>query len=173
ALRLSEERYALAVDGASQGIFDWDLSNDRVFHSRQAQEFFGLQAAESWRARREWAAMIRHHPEDLPRIRAAIRRHLKGETPTFDIEYRVVPPEGEVRWLRQRGVLRRDASGKAYRMAGSIEDVTERKVAAEALRESETRFRGLTALWSDWYWRQDEHLRFTYSSAAGEPPPGY
>src|SRR6185503_11114575 len=79
---------------------------------------------------------------------------------------------GEVRWVRQRGVLRRDASGKAYRMAGSIEDITQRKVAAEALRESEMRFRGLTALWSDWYWRQDEHFRFTYSSASNEWPDG-
>ena len=57
-------------------------------------------------------------------------------------------------------------------MAGSIEDVTERKVAAQTLRESEARFRGLTALWSDWYWRQDEQLRFTYSSAAGDWPDG-
>jgi PAS domain S-box-containing protein len=172
ALRQSEERYTLAVDGASQGIFDWDLPNDRVFHSQRAQEFLGLEPGESWRARREWAAVIRYEPEDVPRMRAGIRRHLNGETPTCDIEYRVVPREGEVRWLRQRGVLLRDASGKAYRMAGSIEDVTQRKVAAEALRESEMRFRGLTALWSDWYWRQDEHLRFTYSSAGGDWPGG-
>ena len=137
ALRLSEERYALAVDGASQGIFDWDLSTDQVFHSRRAQELLGLQGGESWRARSEWAAQIRYYPKDLPRMRAGIRRHLNGETPTCDMEYRVVPRDGEVRWLRQRGVLRRDTSGKAYRMAGSIEDVTERKVAAEALRRSE------------------------------------
>jgi PAS domain S-box-containing protein len=172
ALRQSEERYALAVDGASQGIFDWDLANDRVFHSRRAQEFLGIEVGEARRARREWAAMIRYHPEDLPRIRDSIRRSLNAEKPMCDDEYRVVTRKGEVRWLRQRGVVLRDAAGKAYRMAGSIEDVTERKLAAQALRESETRFRALTALWSDWYWQQDEELRFSFSSAGSDWPDG-
>ena len=134
ALRQSEERYAVAVDGANQGIFDWDLRSDRVFHSRRAQELFGLEVGDLWRERREWVAMIRYHPEDVPRIRSSIQRHLNGEKPTCDGEFRVLPRDGEVRWLRQRGIALRDASGKAYRMAGSIEDITERKRIEAELR---------------------------------------
>ena len=141
ALRLSEERYALAVDGASQGIFDWDMPNDRVFHSPKAQAFLGLEPGQSWRQRREWAAMIRYHPDDLPHMLAGIRRHLSNETPTCDIEYRVIRPDGEVRWVRQRGVVRRDASGKAYRMAGSIEDITDRKLALTERKRAEDELR--------------------------------
>src|SRR5882672_8770040 len=139
-LRLSEERYSLAVEGANQGVFDWDLRSDRVFHSRRAQELFGLQPGESWRARSEWVEMIRCHPEDVSIVRNSIRAHLNGQEPACDGEFRIFSLAGEVRWLRQRGVALRDASGLAYRMAGSIEDITDRKRAEEALQISEERY---------------------------------
>jgi signal transduction histidine kinase/ActR/RegA family two-component response regulator len=77
-----------------------------------------------------------YHPEDVPRVRAAISAHLKGQTKHFAVEYRMRHSTGDWHWYRQRGVAIRDASGRAYRMAGSMEDITERKrteIAKEAL----------------------------------------
>src|SRR4051794_31293105 len=85
--------------------------------------------------------MIRYHPEDVERIRTSIRRSLNGEKPMCEDEFRVLHRDGEVRWVRQRGVVVRDPSGKAYRMAGSIDDITDRKRADEALRTSQTALR--------------------------------
>jgi PAS domain S-box-containing protein len=75
-------------------------------------------------------------------------------------------------WVLERKQAIAGADGKPVRMLAAMFDITERKRAENELRESEARFRALTALWSDWYWRQDEELRFTYSSAPGNWPDG-
>jgi PAS domain S-box-containing protein len=129
ALRESEERFALAVAGANVGIFDWDLTTDRLFLSVRAQELFGLDSGEPWRSRAEWSKVFRPIADDMDLNRRAIRAHLAGETPACDVEYRLMLPSGDCRWFRHRGLASRDATGKPYRMAGSIEDITERKLA--------------------------------------------
>src|SRR5262249_35294506 len=65
ALRESQLRYRLAVDGANQGLWDWDLLSDRLFLSQRAQEFMGLAPGEPLRARREWIALSPYHPDDV------------------------------------------------------------------------------------------------------------
>ena len=67
---------------------------------------------------------------------------LTGDAPSLDIEYRIVRPDGEIRWVRVRGFQVRDAAGKLIRITGIVTDITERKRAAETLRESEGRFSG-------------------------------
>src|SRR5215831_3425681 len=138
-LRESEQRFTLALAGSIEGIFDWDLATDLVFMSPRAQELFEMAPGGPLRPRDEWLAMIRYHPDDVGPLRQVICAHISGETPACDIEFRAMLPDG-YRWFRQRGAALRDASGKAYRMAGSIEDVTERKLAADALRLSEERY---------------------------------
>ena len=173
ALRQSEERYALAVEGSNEGIFDWDLVSDRVYVSYRAQELFGLPRGELWRPRRDWRHILSFHPDDAPRLHDSIKAHIEGRAPTYDQEFRIVLPDGGVRWFRQRGIALRDASGKAYRVVGSIGDITQREQAADTLRESESRFRTLTELSSDWYWEQDENLRFTFLSGQVGVLTGY
>ncbi len=129
ALRDSEARYQLAVAGANQGLWDWDLSSDMMFVSPRAQHFMGLPPGEPLRPRREWIALAHYHPDDVDRPRSAIREHLRGATPHFDVEFRLRHASGEWRWLRQRGVALRDEDGRAYRMAGSMEDIHEFKLA--------------------------------------------
>ena len=141
ALRQSEERYALAVAGSNEGIFDWDLVSDRVYVSYRAQELFGLPRGELWRPRRDWRHIVTFHPDDAPRLHDRIKAHIEGGTPTYDEEFRIVLPGGGVRWFRQRGIALRDASGKAYRVVGSIGDVTEQHKAEEELRSLERRLR--------------------------------
>jgi PAS domain S-box-containing protein len=141
ALHQSEERYALAVAGSNEGIFDWDLVSDRVYVSYRAQELFGLPRGELWRPRRDWRDILAFHPDDAPRLHHSIKAHIEGATPTYDVEFRIVLPDGGVRWFRQRGIGLRDASGKAYRVVGSIGDVTEKHEAEEELRSLERQLR--------------------------------
>ena len=134
ALRQSEQRYQLAIAGVNQGVWDWELATDMVFMSARAQELFGRAPGPQLRPRREWISQWEYHPEDRSRVGRALSAYLHGETPTFEVEYRMRHASGAWRWYHDRGVALRDDSGRAYRMAGSIEDVTDRKE-AEAQRD--------------------------------------
>jgi len=134
ALRESDQRYQLAVAGVNQGVWDWDLASDRLFLSARAQELFGYEHEEAPRARREWMAQWVHHPDDQLRVRRALADYLHGNAKSFEVEYRMRHASGDWRWYHDRGVAVRDANGRAYRMAGSIEDITSRKQ-AEAERD--------------------------------------
>lgn len=134
ALRRSEERYQLAVDGSNEGLWDWDLATDMLFLSPRAQLLNFVEPGEPLRPRDEWIARTDYHPDDLPMVRRAISEHLRGATPHLVIEYRVRHHSGRWHWYRQRGIALRDANGKPYRMAGSMEDITARKE-AEAERD--------------------------------------
>ncbi len=86
---------------------------------------------------------------------------LTGRSREYNIEHRVRGYDGRWRWIRCRGrVVERDAHGRARRLAGINEDITARKESEERLRQSESRFRSLLAMSSDWYWEQDAELRF-------------
>jgi len=127
ALRRSEQRYQLAVDGSNEGLWDWDLGDDTLFLSPRAQMLLWQQPGEPQRPRREWIARTDYHPDDLPAVRAALSAHLHGASRHFKVEYRVRHHSGGWRWYRQRGVAVRDSAGKPTRMAGSMEDITDRK----------------------------------------------
>lgn len=131
ALRRSDERYQLAVDGANQGLWDWDLVRNTLYLSARAQELMGLTPGEPLRTRREWIALSTYHDEDVPAVRAAIAAHLRGAAPYLMLEYRLRHPSGAWHWYRQRGIVSRDEGGKPYRMAGSMEDITEGKRAEQ------------------------------------------
>jgi PAS domain S-box-containing protein len=134
ALRESKERYQLAVDGSNEGLWDWDLPSDMLFLSPRAQELLWGRSGEPRRPRREWIEMTRYHAEDRPIVRAAISAHLQDTGRHFDVEYRLRHHDGNWHWFRQRGLALLDDEGKPCRMAGSMEDITDRKH-AEADRD--------------------------------------
>ncbi|HEY9027300.1 MAG TPA: PAS domain-containing protein, partial [Burkholderiaceae bacterium] len=134
ALRQSEERYQLAVAGSNEGLWDWDLRRDLLFMSARAQTLLGREPGEPLRPRRDWIASGQYHPDDAARMRKALSDHLRGLSPHFSCEYRIRHGSGEWHWYRQRGVAVRDARGRPYRVAGSMEDVTDRRT-AEADRD--------------------------------------
>jgi signal transduction histidine kinase/ActR/RegA family two-component response regulator len=135
-LRESDQRYALAVAGSNEGLWDWNLVTGELFFSTRAQELCGMQPGAPLRPRRAWQASMVVHPEDVPRLREEMRAHLRGRRPHFDVEVRAAVRQdgpdagrGEPRWcwLRQRGLAIRDARGRPLRMAGSIENIGDRK----------------------------------------------
>jgi PAS domain S-box-containing protein len=149
SLTASEERYALAVAGANEGLWDWDLETDQVFFSARAQEVCGVAPSEPLQPRRAWLDRLPYHPEDRARVRAALVEHLQGRAAHYDVEMRVGPadrprnPEAmeDWHWVRQRGLLVRDAAGRPRRMAGSIEDITGRKRAERLRAQLESQLR--------------------------------
>ena len=173
ALRLSEERYARAMEAAGEGHWEWNLTTDEMFLSERTKEMLGLAPDERFAGSAEFFARQPVHPEDRERVAEVREAARSGVTSRYEIEYRVVPRPGEVRWIRSRGKLFLDERGAPARMTGSVRDVTDRKLAEEALRRSEARFRSLTELSSDWYWEQDENLRFTYLSPRVNALTGY
>ena len=172
ARRLSEERYALAMEASDEGHFDWNVRTDEVFASAHMKKLLDLPADVEFRRRDDMVARVRYYPGDRQRLEEMTRRVLGASTLQYEFEYRILRGE-EVRWLRARWKIFRDAAGAAQRVIGVLTDITERKKDADALRDSEARFRSLTALSSDWYWRQDQNLRFTSLSADVYDLAGY
>ncbi len=130
-LRESEERYALAVRGANDGIWDWDLRADTLHTSDRWKAMLGANDEEIGTVPDDWFSRI--HPEDLPRFRAALDQHIEGKSPHVEIEHRMRHRSGLWRWYLVRGLAIRDAAGKAYRVAGSLTDVNDRKAVEDQL----------------------------------------
>jgi PAS domain S-box-containing protein len=135
ALRQSEQRYALALSGANEGIWEWgDEVEGGVYVSRRLREIVGLEGGEAIVPMDVWLARI--HPEDIDDMRERMREHLRGNTDYYDHEYRMRGDDGNYRWVHSRGLGMRDETGHVYRMAGSLSDVTERKLAEQELRRA-------------------------------------
>ncbi|GFM37872.1 PAS domain-containing sensor histidine kinase [Desulfovibrio psychrotolerans] len=134
ALRQSEERYSLAVIATNDGIWDWDLRQDRVYYSTRWKAIIGYQDAEIDNNLDEWQG--RMHPADLDRVLRAQDDYLSGVTEQFEVEYRMRHKDGEYRWILGRGMCVRDESGEPYRMAGAHTDITQRKQAERELWET-------------------------------------
>jgi len=132
ALRKSEERYALAAQGARDALWDWDVVRDRFYVSTRWKEMIGLDADEVGPRPVDW--LTRVHPEDRKRVLRQTREHIEGESEKLDLEYRLLHRDGSYRWMLMRGVAVRDGAGKATRVAGSQSDITVRKFAEEKLR---------------------------------------
>ena len=133
ALRTSDERYQLAVRGSSAGLWDWDMAADTMFYSPRFKVLLGYSDEEFPDLPSSMIAIM--HPEDVVPVRRALREHLSRELP-YQVECRLRLKSGEWRWFRITGMSQRDASGRAFRMAGSVIDVTERRRAEQVLQEA-------------------------------------
>jgi len=129
ALRESEQRYALAMEGANEGHWDWDAATDQLFLSPRMRALDGERAGEAPISGRAWRESVPMHPEDRPRFEAAVREHFRGIRPRFECEFRVRHANGDWHWLLARGRCLFDAAGKPSRFVGSASDVTLQKQA--------------------------------------------
>jgi PAS domain S-box-containing protein len=132
ALKLSEERYALAMEVTGDGHWDWNIVDDIYYASPIYLEMCGLPADTVITTRADWIAKFPKHPEDFPKYEEAVAAHLAGKTSTLEMEMRILV-RGKPRWLHFTGQCLRDASGSPVRWAGSVTDITERKRVDEEL----------------------------------------
>ncbi|HTU94920.1 MAG TPA: EAL domain-containing protein [Solirubrobacteraceae bacterium] len=126
-LARSEERYALAVRAANDGIWDWNLVSDTLYLSARWHAILGRPQPEGDLGPDVWFDLV--HPADLGRVRGAVQDHLEGRSPHLRAEHRMRHADGSWRWVLTRGLATRAGEGQATRMAGSMSDVTDRRLA--------------------------------------------
>jgi diguanylate cyclase (GGDEF)-like protein/PAS domain S-box-containing protein len=143
SLSRSEERYALAVRAANDGIWDWDLGADRIYFSPRWHEILGRPERSDDDDPCAWFNLV--HADDLLRLRAGIDAHLAGQTPHLLSQHRMRHSDGSWRWVLTRGLAIRDVDGVATRMAGSLSDITDR-LAAERQLQHDALHDGLSGL---------------------------
>lgn len=125
ALRASEERYELAIRGANDGIWDWDLKINQCYYSSRWLFMLGYTEESIRNSPNEWFSRV--HPDDLEGLKADIKAHLEGKTAFFENEHRLLHANDSFIWVLARGLALRSEDNKAYRFAGSISDFTKRK----------------------------------------------
>ncbi len=140
ALRQSEERWQFALEGAGDGVWDLNLKTGKVFRSPRWKEMLGYAEDEITDSSDEWTIHV--HPDDREPSDRELDRHLKGESPVYVSEHRIRCKDGSYKWILDRGkVIQWDQDGTPLRVIGTQTDITERKRAEEALRQSEGRYR--------------------------------
>src|SRR5262245_11936471 len=157
-LRESKARLERAQRLAHVGWWERDFSAARVALSDEVCRIFGLQPGDwpEWHA--HWLKLI--HPEDRARVVEAAEAAVGGG-PRYDVEYRVVRPDGAVPIVHSQGDVTWDAAGRPLRQFGVLQDITELRQTEHQLRESEERFRTLVQFSFDVYWESDAQHRFT------------
>ncbi len=134
ALATAETRNALVLEATNDGVWDWDLVTDRAFFSRRWKGILGYAEAEVEDTGAAFFALL--HPDDQPRVQAAVEDHLARREPYF-VEFRMRAKDGSWREIQARGQAVWDAQGKPLRMAGVHTDVTERRERERELLRNE------------------------------------
>ncbi|HEX3009487.1 MAG TPA: PAS domain S-box protein, partial [Bacteroidales bacterium] len=151
ALRISEERLALALDASQDGLWDWNLITNEAYYNPTYSRMLGYNPLELQPLRETWKNLL--HPEDVSRSIRSITEAIVNSD-AYDIEFRLRKKDGAWLWVRSRGkVVKRDSCGKATRMAGSHIDISERKASED---EREKLIAELEA-------KNEELERFTYT----------
>jgi PAS domain S-box-containing protein len=140
ALRRANERLELAQTAAAVGVWDWNIETGRMEWASELFRLFGLDPTQGAAGFEAWRAVV--HPEDLAAAEDQVTQAVRDGS-MLDSEYRVMGPDGQVRWINSIGRTFCDAAGKPVRMLGVCIDISARKRPEEALRRTEERYRRL------------------------------
>lgn len=130
-LEISEERYALALQGANDGIWDWDLRTNTVCYSQRWKTMLGLENNHISDSPEEWLSRI--HTDHRASFEHKLQEHFALQYSNFKHEYQILHNDGSYRWMLTRGMALWDEAGHPYRIAGSQTDITERKQLEQSL----------------------------------------
>ncbi len=142
SLKISQERYMLAVQAGKTGVWDWNLLTNDMYLGPHQKVLLGLNDIETFNALEAWMAVV--HPDDVQKLRDASRNYIQKKTSQFEEEYRIVNKKGNIDWMVVRGTAVCDEQGRAYRMVGTNTNVTERKNVDEYLQEQQRLCRGVS-----------------------------
>ena len=134
ALTESEERFNLAMQGANDGLWDWDIRSHTAYFSPRWKTMLGFQDWEISASPREWRKRI--YRDDLRKVMLKISSHLQGKTPAYESIHRVQHQDGHYLWVLDRGRAVFDENGKAIRMVGIQIDITEQKLLEEKIKSA-------------------------------------
>ena len=169
ALRNSELRFRQLAENIREVFWMTDPAKTRMVYVSPAYEaIWGRMCESLYRSPQDWLAAI--HPEDRDGVLQAAFRQAEGD---YDQEYRIVRPDGSLRWIHDRAFPVRDESGAVYRIVGIAEDITERKQALDAVVQSERKLRLLAANTNDVIFAFDMHRQLIYCNPAVETLTGY
>jgi PAS domain S-box-containing protein len=172
ALRQNEERLQLVLDATLDGLWDWDLRTGLAYLSPRYYEMTGYRPGEVTPNLEFYKRLV--HPEDFPAVWHAMEAHLQGRTPQGEFDYRMVRKDGSVMWVLERGrVVERDPNGAPLRTVGTITDITARKEAEVALRQSEERLQLVLDATLDGIWDWDLRTGLAYLSPRYYEMTGY
>lgn len=142
ALRESERRWHFALEGARDGVWDWDMRDNSVYFSQRWKAMLGYDDADIPATIEAWEKRV--HPDDMAEVLEHLHAHIEGRTPYYESEHRVRRKDGSWTWILDRGqVMERDGEGRPLRMIGTHSDITARKNAEAALSRSEEQYRTL------------------------------
>jgi PAS domain S-box-containing protein len=134
ALARSEERLRRALDAARMGTWVWSVETNTLTWDENLRQLYGMAPGESMATYEQFIARV--HPDDRTSVTASVQRVLQGSG-GLDYEFRVVLPDGRVRWIANQGEVRRDEQGRPIYLAGVCTDVTERRATEEQLRQAQ------------------------------------
>ncbi|MBN1867424.1 cache domain-containing protein [Candidatus Sumerlaeota bacterium] len=162
ALKSSEERLKLAINALKHGIWDFNLETGKIHYTPRWFAILGYEPDELPQSYNTWLTHL--HPDDREEFERHMREHMEGGDP-FSLEYRMRKRDGKWTWILSRGqCVERDSEGKPRRLVGTNADVTPRKTAEIALRDSTEYFRTLISNISDVISIVDERFFVTYTS---------
>ncbi len=153
SLRVSEERWKFALEGAGEGVWDWNLSNNHCFFSPRWKEMLGYDHTCPLFTFDNWLHQV--HVNDRQNALQKLKAHLEGGNVLYEVEFRMKCQDGRYKWILSRGkVMERDALGKPQRMVGTHTDVSEHHTLQQALKTAEERWKFAlegsgTGIW-DW-----------------------
>ena len=133
-LARNEQRLDLAMRGANDGLWDWDLLSDRMYFSPRWKDLLGYADHEVGDSVSEWEKRV--HPDDLEAARTDIARHISGERAYYENTQRLLHRDGSYRWHRVRGQAVFDDTGRAVRLVGTNSDISDQKEAEQVLHRS-------------------------------------
>ena len=165
-----EERNALSLPAANDGMWDFDVENNTVYYSPRWRKMLGYDEHDV-NVTPDWRRLV--HPDDLARVQAMIRDHIAGKTPMFESVHRMRHVKGDWRWVVSRAQARVDASGRLRRLVCVEFDITERKLYEDALfKEKESAQITLQSI-GDGVITTDGHMIVEYLNPTAEELTGW
>lgn len=154
ALIQSEERWKYALEGAGDGLWDWNAQTNKAFYSAQWKKMLGYENDEIGNTADEWDRHI--HPDDKHAVYEKIINHFFEKNDSYECEHRILCKDGSYKWVLDRGkIISFTPEGKALRLIGTFTDISKRKLAEQQLRESEARYRSFIEVTGQLGWKTD------------------